>query len=80
LCVAFIAFSCIRYACTVLLCADSLGDGLGCGFISQRPSHDDKYGEAAEVTRKLECSHVFHSACIDKWLRIKATCPLCQSL
>ncbi|XP_054824570.1 E3 ubiquitin-protein ligase At1g12760-like [Prosopis cineraria] len=28
--------------------------------------------------RELPCGHHFHCACVDKWLYINATCPLCK--
>ncbi|KAL3625685.1 hypothetical protein CASFOL_030214 [Castilleja foliolosa] len=35
------------------------------------------YDDGAEL-RELPCGHHFHSACIDKWLYLNATCPLCK--
>ncbi|KAL5863570.1 hypothetical protein ACOSQ3_001084 [Xanthoceras sorbifolium] len=35
------------------------------------------YDDGTEL-RELPCHHHFHCACIDKWLYINATCPLCK--
>ncbi|KAJ0971113.1 hypothetical protein J5N97_019072 [Dioscorea zingiberensis] len=35
------------------------------------------YDDGVEL-RELPCGHHFHCACIDKWLYINATCPLCK--
>ncbi|KAF7274843.1 hypothetical protein GWI33_012490 [Rhynchophorus ferrugineus] len=32
-----------------------------------------------ETIKKLPCHHSFHISCIDHWLKIKITCPLCRS-
>ncbi|KAF2540551.1 hypothetical protein F2Q68_00030230 [Brassica cretica] len=36
-----------------------------------------KYKDKEEV-RKLPCSHRFHVKCVDQWLRIISSCPLCK--
>jgi hypothetical protein len=30
------------------------------------------------TTRKLECTHEFHTACLDRWRRRNSTCPMCR--
>ncbi|GAU46989.1 hypothetical protein TSUD_186310 [Trifolium subterraneum] len=35
------------------------------------------YDDGVEL-RQLPCGHHFHCTCVDKWLHINATCPLCK--
>ncbi|XP_047506095.1 E3 ubiquitin-protein ligase RNF126 [Pieris napi] len=31
-----------------------------------------------EMVSRLECEHIFHSSCINPWLELHATCPVCR--
>ncbi|POO04096.1 43kDa postsynaptic protein [Trema orientale] len=37
-----------------------------------------KYANNDEL-KELPCSHFFHKECVDKWLKINASCPLCKN-
>jgi len=33
-----------------------------------------------EEVKKLECGHLFHIPCIQRWLKLHGTCPVCRKL
>ena len=35
--------------------------------------------QLASSTRSLQCGHVFHKTCIEKWIQTRSNCPLCRS-
>ncbi|CAB4280148.1 unnamed protein product [Prunus armeniaca] len=36
--------------------------------------------KSKETLRTIpECNHYFHASCVDEWLRMNATCPLCRN-
>ncbi|KAF7824771.1 putative RING-H2 finger protein ATL69 [Senna tora] len=50
-----------------------------------RPNHGpcaiclSEYVENDTVRCVPDCNHCFHAACLDEWLRMSATCPLCRN-
>jgi hypothetical protein len=34
---------------------------------------------AGDELRRLPCNHDFHTQCVDQWLAVNATCPLCRA-
>jgi hypothetical protein len=36
-------------------------------------------GKLSVECKTLECKHVFHEKCIDKWISIKPNCPVCRN-
>ncbi|KAK2632306.1 hypothetical protein EUGRSUZ_L01731 [Eucalyptus grandis] len=46
-------------------------DAVCCVYLSRYADNDE--------LKELPCHHVFHVECIDKWLKINSSCPLCKS-
>ncbi|KAG6534871.1 putative RING-H2 finger protein ATL69 [Zingiber officinale] len=38
-----------------------------------------EYETGEALRRAPDCGHCFHAECVDEWLRVSATCPLCRS-
>lgn len=39
----------------------------------------DKLLQNDSIKRLPRCGHVFHIVCVERWLRLRDSCPLCQS-
>ncbi|KAH0717433.1 hypothetical protein KY285_013464 [Solanum tuberosum] len=48
-----------------------LGEGIDCSICLSN-------FEIGEEAKKMHCKHHFHSICIDKWLGINGSCPICR--
>lgn len=40
---------------------------------------EDWDAEAEQDCRLLACKHLYHTACIDRWLKARNACPLCRA-
>ena len=36
--------------------------------------------KTGQMVKALQCSHKFHSKCINDWLKVQLKCPLCKQL
>ena len=56
------------------------GDGAGVGLMAGAICSVclDEY-TAGEEIRVLNCRHVFHKSCIDNWIMLNRTCPICRA-
>ncbi|XP_049385258.1 uncharacterized protein LOC125849255 [Solanum stenotomum] len=48
-----------------------LGEGIDCSICLSN-------FEIGEEAKEMHCKHHFHSICIDKWLGINGSCPICR--
>ncbi|XP_022774498.1 E3 ubiquitin-protein ligase RING1-like [Durio zibethinus] len=49
------------------------GSGIDCSICLEAFKED-------EEAREMPCKHVFHSGCVEKWLGIHGSCPVCRFL
>lgn len=35
--------------------------------------------DGRELLRRLQCSHVFHQRCVDRWFAVNRSCPFCRT-
>ena len=37
-----------------------------------------EYDKNNKIVKLNKCNHIFHKDCINKWIGIKNTCPMCR--
>jgi hypothetical protein len=47
-----------------------------CSICLQPMEPNTKDGSLRKV--QLLCDHIFHEKCIERWIAVKSTCPLCR--
>ncbi|KAK8716181.1 hypothetical protein V6N13_043499 [Hibiscus sabdariffa] len=52
---------------------DKSGRGGDCSIFLEEFKEEEEGSE-------IMCEHVFHSGCVEKWLRINRSCPVCRFL
>lgn len=68
----------LRVEAGVVSCGDCAEDPLAFGQDTCSICLDGY--EKNNRVRVLGCNHVYHSSCIEAWLRRRPTCPMCQTV
>ncbi|KAF7106934.1 hypothetical protein CFC21_107636 [Triticum aestivum] len=50
-------------------------DGQGCPICME---DDDDDNAATGAWKETPCGHRFHGRCVERWLRVKGSCPMCR--
>lgn len=62
----------------LLASVDQQADGLGSCSICLQDLIDSDEADALHIRQIKKCKHIFHTKCIEDWLKSATTCPLCR--